>query len=230
MICSKTHYNDHINVFTIITDLKISPSDFSKRLSEACDYASIPPLTQGRSAMLAEMLGINKRSVNYWFSGDSLPSSKKREKLAELLKVSRAYLEFGKGSLTDGLETENPQGLPVIPLALILTHDREKFEKRIIPNGITYSKNAFITIVEDDSMSPIAYSGTEIVVDPDAVLTNQKYILIYDKNDDTGYVRKIMLLANKVFITSLEPQASFQEIDPSHQEIIGKVIAIYNVY
>jgi|TARA_R110002167_G_scaffold184717_1_gene385218 transcriptional regulator with XRE-family HTH domain len=209
--------------------LKIDRAGFAERLIEACDHANVCPMNQGRTIKLAEMMGVDQRSTSYWFSGETLPSSKKRERLSEILNVSLVYLETGTGDISTGVKSEDTS-LPVVPLSFIKNNDFSSFEKKSIPSNIEYSKAAFISIVEDDSMSPIAYSGTEIVVDPEATLKNQKYVLIYDSNENTGYVRKVMLLDDKIFLTSLSDQSSYQQLELSHQEVIGKIIAIYNVY
>lgn len=71
-------------------------STFSKRLTQACDdNPLIPDYGHGRQVTIANKLDVSQEAVRKWFTGDSVPRSKKMKVLAEFLNVSEPWLALG---------------------------------------------------------------------------------------------------------------------------------------
>lgn len=68
---------------------------FYQRLNKALDSAGVERFQKGRGAWLAKELKVTPAAASKWLSGDSVPERYRVEQIANLLKVSLAWLELG---------------------------------------------------------------------------------------------------------------------------------------
>lgn len=77
---------------------------FSFRLESACDEAGIPGFRQGRQSHFKRQLGVSPEAVRRWFSGESIPRQETIRKLAKMLKVDPAWLQYGSAPEVQTIE------------------------------------------------------------------------------------------------------------------------------
>jgi hypothetical protein len=70
---------------------------FSQRLNDALDEAGVPPIGDGRSSALVEMLGITHQEAKKWLDGEAFPRTSNLVKMAGLLQVRSNWLLSGQG-------------------------------------------------------------------------------------------------------------------------------------
>lgn len=89
---------------TAVLDEEAKFSEFANRLKTACDSNDlVPEYNKGRLTWIVRELErfdveVTKESVRRWFAGISMPRQGKLRALAELLKVTEAWLAVGDDS------------------------------------------------------------------------------------------------------------------------------------
>ena len=69
---------------------------FKERLNKVCDlHPEIPAVGEGRQIVIAKKMGVSQGAVRKWLTGESEPSSKKMQELADMLDVSFIFLATG---------------------------------------------------------------------------------------------------------------------------------------
>jgi len=183
--------------------LKINPVDFASRLNEACDHFGLPPKNKGRIEKLADLIGVSKMSVSYWFDAKFLPSRKKRDKIASILGVSKRYLELGEGSLD---ETDNHRQLKPYNYKLIKYNnydENHEFKEcsEVLIEMDTYYPDAFASIVYDNSMYPIYPANTLALINPCASVKNNSIVAAYIKTENKLIFRQFFDAGHKRFLS-----------------------------
>lgn len=205
--------------------LSIDPKGFSNRLSNACDHFGLPPKHKGRVQALAELMGVTTMTVSYWFDGKFIPARKKREKLAQLLKVSLSYLEIGSGEISD---TSNDVlisrvKVPVVETDNYIYGSEKKANSSIYVDMQKTYEDMFAIIVPDESMSPIFNKGGLAIISPNEEIRTNAIVAIHLKSENKILLRQYFYMPQKQFLSPIDKDYQVYEVGES-VEIIGHIV------
>ena len=192
---------------------------------------------------LADKLGYKSRSsINKLEKeGRDIPRSQ-IVKLAEILDVTPAYLMCWdeEGNIST---LENARPLPPV-LSCDYYHSvsagigigAEKHSEKYNYWFTSQSQadRCFAVDVEGDSMEPELHDGDVAIVDTDEEPQNDDIVVMYDKADELGYIKRYRMTDNCVMFISLNPAYDtmvFPLTDFTDRIVIhGKVIAVNRKY
>lgn len=156
-------------------------SGFSQRLRQAAIDYGYPE--HGMGAEIARVMGLSPKAINKWMNAQSMPDTKRLDRLAAHLRVSAEWLLTGRvGIPGQGFGVPYPlkQGVPVIDRATV---DVVCSDERAIPATMArdtapppamnnYGPRTFAFRQTDDTMTatagPKSYPvGCLVYVDPD---------------------------------------------------------------
>lgn len=158
--------------------------DFAARLLKAATEAGYP--ARGTAARLATEMGISERGVGKWLGAETMPDTKRLERLANLLGVSAEWLLTGR---EHGFVSDNTKGysgnsigdrVPVIawPTVAVVSADRMVSPATMAidwrPCPVPHGQRTYFFEVPDDAMTSSipkekTYpAGCLVAVDPDA--------------------------------------------------------------
>lgn len=222
---------------------------FADRLGMAWEANPVP------KSRLASACKVSKGAVTQWFSGDTRPKSEAAMLLAQELGVSLEWLVLGKPPIrikasedTAGRQVREPnppayhravtspaatvQQLPLLDwnelfrcgtdAALLALPD----DCRWFPCARACGVRSFALAVQGDSMFPAYRDGEIIYVDPDAVATHNRDVVI--KTPEGTSFKRLQLTPDGNYLLALNPDQPQRILKmPANGFIFGVVIASY---
>ena len=194
---------------------------------------------------LADAVGVSKSTVSKWEKGSIKNMRRdKIEKLAIALKIKPSLIIGMDSSKDDTISTpENARPLPpVLPcdyyhsVSAGIGIGAEKHSKQYNYWFTSQSQadRCFAVDVEGDSMEPELHDGDVAIVDTNEEPQNDDIVVMYDKADELGYIKRYRMTDNCVMFISLNPAYDtmvFPLSDFTDRIVIhGKVIAVNRKY
>ncbi|BAM06253.1 LexA family protein [Leptospirillum ferrooxidans] len=152
--------------------------EFKDRLREAMKKAGI------EQKALKGKMGVSITTIQYWLTGRNKPSRDKIKRLAEEIKCSPEWLEFGASVELSGLSQKDsnvvslviPTEIKTVPLiswvqagnwCAIPDNYPPGHAEEMIPCPSKCGPHSFALRVKGDSMDPDYPDGSIVIVDPD---------------------------------------------------------------
>lgn len=160
---------------------------FAERLRLAWHSHPVP------KSRLASACKVSKGAVTQWFSGDTQPKSEAAMLLAQELGVALDWLVLGRGRMEgDGLMAREGDGPPyhtprqAVSWLPLLEWSALPLDRPPQPDGMTplipclatCGPRGFALRVQGDSMAPVYRDGEVLLLDPDAVASHNRDIVL----------------------------------------------------
>jgi SOS-response transcriptional repressor LexA len=175
---------------------------------------------------LASRVGVVPSNITGWENNEYGPNPTQRAKLCDVFGITIADL-YGV--------TPKTQDYPVQKVPIISWVHANKFEPIAEPiisdvNGeyifsTTKGKRVFALKVHNDCMEPKFSEGDIIIVDPDAAVKHDDFVVVADRDANTATFKQYKQYGNKKILHPLNPKYKDLELDHEHRyHVIGKVI------
>lgn len=183
-----------------------------------------------------EDLGFKYSTVSEWLAANKYPRIDKIEKIA-------AYFGISKSELIEISKPSNARPLPPVYNCKYYHSVSAGIGATADDNCDTYSyffhsqvqaDHCFAVDIEGDSMEPELHDGDVAIVDTDEEPKNDDIVVMYDKADELGYIKRYRMTDNCIMFISLNPAYDtmvFPLSDFTDRIVIhGKVIAVNRKY
>ena len=198
--------------------------------------------------VLARKMGITRGAITHYLAGRRIPPLKQFQKIATVLKIDPAWLQYGSHEETkhatkkSATKNENTE-LTQIPL---LSWERaadfinnEKLTsseiKEFLQNLHTDKPRLYGLRVKGDFMfAPLGYSnsfheGSIIIIDPDKSTTNGSFVIALLPHSKELTFKQYVVDAGIHYLKPLNPQYPIVKID-ERTHIYGVVVASINQF
>lgn len=184
---------------------------------------------------LARKLGVTRSAVAHYVQGTRHPPLKQVMKLAAILKVDPAWLQFGKSQeptkpKQQGQKNENR--IPILDWQNAIDYHRNALAKS--QNYLEYfnyhNVECYALAIKGDAMvSPLAQSlsfnpGSYAIIDPNKIPDHASYVLAITSNKKEPILRQYVEEGGIVYLKPLNSQYPLLPLERS-TKILGVVIA-----
>jgi SOS-response transcriptional repressor LexA len=178
---------------------------------------------------LAELAGTEQRSISRIELG-KISAPRNINELAEALKTTPEYLQFGVGEMDNATVMANAGiYLPLVSFvqagAWSDINEIDISTAQLYPCPIKCSVNSFIVKVEGESMLPEFTPGTLLYVDPEAGYDNLSYVVARLDDENQATFKQLIIDGNKKYLKALNPDWPNKFIEINGKcTIVGKVV------
>lgn len=163
---------------------------------------------------LSDKTGVPIATIFRMKKEDNNPTLSSLEPLTEYFKIELndfLYVDISSEVYQKKKAVENVQYIPVTNLADIKKWPIQHDKKIYVGTNGDLSKASFGILINTNSMAPIFYANTVLVVDPNVTEKDNDYIFCQLKNDSTPVLRQLFIDGNNYF---------FKPINPGYGEMI----------
>ncbi|MBU1121721.1 MAG: XRE family transcriptional regulator [Candidatus Omnitrophota bacterium] len=174
---------------------------------------------------LALKLNCPQSTVSMWETKKQEPNPSMRKKICAIFGITQAEL-FADSCIK---ETCSTQSAPVLNWNQLnqLAPLKDSLPKNSSNNYIYTSvkgNNIFSLEINDDRMSPEFKEGDTIIINPNAQINPNDYIIILDKESETSSITQFKKYGDKIIFHPLNPKYhDLEMIDKSQYIVVGKV-------
>lgn len=185
---------------------------------------------------LAKKLGVTRSAVAHYVQGTRQPLLKHVVKLAAILKVEPAWLQFGTTAKISqsklAADKKNTSKIPIIEWEDVTNFDPGKSnQQKFLEFFIASEPGCFALQIKSDSMVSVQRQntsltkGTFIIVDPNKSPMDGQFVIATTTNSKKEPIlRQYIEEGDAVYLKPLNPQYPLQEFDRK-TKILGIVIA-----
>lgn len=191
---------------------------------------------------LAKKMGVTRSAIAHYVQGTRHPPLRQVIKLATILKVDPAWLQFGKAQGPTNTASQNAKEIsnriPILDWNQALDFDYDHFRKKSNDqNYLDYFNlehaGCYALLIKGDSMvSPLGQGtsfnqGSYIIVDPNKTPKHGNFVLtIVHKKEPV--LRQYMEEGGTIYLKPLNPQYPLMQLE-RNTKILGIVIAKINL-
>lgn len=188
---------------------------------------------------LANKLGVTRSAVAHYVQGTRHPPLKQVIKLAAVLKVSPAWLQFGKEQETTTTSSQRSakisNRIPILDWQQARDyHSKSPKDKTNFHNYLEYFNrnqiDCYALLIKGDSMvSPMGQGvsfnqGSYIVVDPDKSPTHGNFVITATGKNKETVLRQYIEEGGIAYLKPLNPQYPLMQLERG-TKIVGVVVA-----
>jgi phage repressor protein C with HTH and peptisase S24 domain len=185
------------------------------RLNSAADEANLKQIA------IAERLGEKPATVGNWFQGLNYPRRRTRQALAQMLKVSEAWLFEGSPDRTPAAVDESPEeytadtALTAVRQVPVIswTHAGSAANFEAMPKHwqghvatTSRDRKAFGVVVEGDCMVPKYLPGDILIIEPTSEPRNSKPVVAKLTDDGVQVRIYTKMPGGKIRLATLKPE------------------------
>jgi SOS-response transcriptional repressor LexA len=182
---------------------------------------------------LARKLGVTRSAVAHYVQGTRHPPLKQMVKLAAVLNVDPAWLQFGKAqeaSFTSKQRSKKSANrIPVLDWNQALTYNPdESYDKKLEYFNYNNVECYALQIKGDSMVSPLAQSisfnpGSYVIVDPNKIAAHGSYVIATTSNKKEAILRQYVEEGGVIYLKPLNSQYPLVQLERS-TKILGVVI------
>lgn len=186
---------------------------------------------------LANKLGVTRSAVAHYVQGTRHPPLKQVVKLAAILKVDPAWLQFGKDQDTS-VTTSQTSGKTSNRIPILDWHQARDFHtksSKTKPNSYLeyfnrYQNDCYALLIKGDSMvTPMGQGvsfnqGSYVVIDPDKSPVHGNFVITSTGNKKETVLRQYVEEGSIVYLKPLNPQYPLMQLERG-TKIVGVVVA-----
>ena len=160
--------------------------------------------------------------------------------LASLLPIANFFditisQLIGERGLSKGYVTEPARNktmivkqVPVIAWQEIKSFKSNKLQEfsHWIPSNQLLSKEAFALIVKSSNWRETFYQGAYLIIDPAVESSDGDYALIYSKEEDKYFPKKVLLEGIDIYLQSLNPDLKLTEKIKPSESVFAKILEV----
>ncbi len=200
--------------------------------------------------MLAKKMGVTRGAVTHYLAGRRVPPLRQFQKLATILKVNPAWLQFG--TLVEGnqhdkkliMKKEKHESaknrIPLLSWEQVAeffgaTRSRHDEVKEYLPDFYANNSDWYALRINGDAMTaPLGnsksfYEGDVIIVDPDKEAIHGNFVIALLPRSKELTFKQYVVDAGIRYLKPLNPQYPLVQIDESTQ-MYGVVVASLNQF
>lgn len=194
---------------------------------------------------LANKMGITRGAVTHYLSGRRVPPLKQFHKLATVLKVDPAWLQFGTtdaksaSKIDTKINVERAHQIPLLSWEEVANFVKGKEpannKQEYVPHIFGDNENWFALKVKGDSMSsPVSHNknfheGEIIIVAPEKIASNGDFVLALLPQAKEVTFKQYIVDGGIEYLKPINPQYPIVELDKKVR-IYGIVIGRVNLY
>ena len=191
---------------------------------------------------LAKKMGVTRSAVAHYVQGTRHPPVRQIIKLASILKIDPAWLQFGKTQESANSSSQKPKQssnrIPVLDWHQVLNFNpddsKDKSHKQDYLEYFNRNQtDCYALLIKGDSMvSPLGQGinfnqGSYIVVDPNKTPTHGSFVLSVSNNKKEAILRQYIEEGGTTYLKPLNPQYPLIQFE-RNTKILGVVVANIN--
>ncbi len=196
--------------------------------------------------MLANKVGVTRGAITHYLSERRVPPLKQFQKLATILKVDPAWLQYGsteiKGSAKKSdkkQKSEQAHRIPLLSWDQVANFIKGKItvnkNQEYVPHFFSDNENWFALRVKGDSMtSPLSsrksfHEQEIIIVDPNKTAVHNDYVIALLAQSKEAVFKQFIIEGGIPYLKPLNPQYPILAMG-KNVRILGVLIAYLNVF
>jgi SOS-response transcriptional repressor LexA len=205
-------------------------NNWTSRIKERMD---ILRLTQ---ESLAQKIGVTQSAITHYLSGRRVPPLKQFHKLAVVLEVDPAWLQFGvQKNIQEYDQVMKQHRIPIIGWQDVNSSMNTQMKKEYVPNFYSDQSHWYALRIKNDSM--IASTGHSqsfrpkdiIVIDSNKKPEHENYVIALLPRSNEVTFKQFVIDGGSRYLKPLNPQYPLIEID-NNTHIYGVVVACINPF
>lgn len=180
--------------------------------------------------MLASKMSVTRGAITHYLSGRRVPPLNQFQKLAAILKVDPAWLQYGTTSNKETVKkghkkekSEQAHRIPLIEWNQVANFIAKKFsadeQQRFLPHFFVDNENWFALKVKGDSMtSPLSndknfYEGDIIIISSEQAATHGDYVIALLPHANEATFKQYVVDGGISYLKPLNPQYPLSAIE-----------------